>query len=80
MNKDIESLKGVLIEDQSLLQKLNIETGYIWDQATLNDQGLNTIEGNKYAVKYDLENPNNTEVYFIEGFEGVYSLTALQEK
>ena len=77
---DIEDLKGTSIQDQELLTKLNIEEGYLWDRTTLDEQGLTTIEANKYVVEYDLENPNDTEVYFIDGYEGVYSLTALQEK
>ena len=78
--KDIESLKGVLIDDQTILSKLNIEQGYIWDKSTLDEQGLGTIEANKYAVSYNLENPNDCEVYYLEGYDGDYSLTALQEK
>ena len=78
--EDIDSLEGVLIEDSQLLQKLGIEEGYIWDRQALDNQGLNTIEENKYVVTYDLENPNDTEVYFIEGYDGEYSLTSLQEK
>ena len=78
--KDIEELKGNLVEDEAILSKLNIEKGYIWDRDTLNDQGLQTIEANKYIVTYDLNNPNNCEVYFVDGYEGSYSLTDLQDK
>lgn len=77
---DIESLKGVAVEDASLLQKLGIEEGYTWDRGTLDEQGLSTIEENKYVVKYDLDNPNDSEVYYIDGFDGAYSLTDLQDK
>ena len=78
--KDIEELKGTLVEDEATLSKLNIEKGYMWDRDTLNDQGLQTIEANKYIVTYDLDNPNNCEVYFVDGYEGSYSLTDLQDK
>ncbi len=77
---DIDELKGVSIQDQAVLTKLNIEEGYLWDRATLDEQGLTTIEANKYVVEYDLDNPSNSEVYFIDGYEGAYSLTALQDK
>lgn len=78
--KDIENLKGTLIEDQSLLSKLNVQEAYLWSKETLNEQGLSSIDGDKYAVSYNLENPNNCEVYYLDGYEGVYSLTALQAK
>ena len=78
--KDIEELKGTLIEDQDTLTKLNIEEGYLWDRETLDDQGFLTIEANKYVVKYDLDNPNNCEVYYLDGYNGAYSLSDLQEK
>ncbi len=77
---DIETLKGTLIEDQTILTRLNIEEGYLWDKETLDDQGLNSIEANEYAVSYNLENPNDCEVFYLNGYEGEYSLTALQEK
>ena len=77
---DIEELKGTIVEDQTILSKLNIEEGYLWDRSTLDEQGLTTIEGDKYVVKYDLDNPNDIEVYYLEGYDGAYSLTALQEK
>ena len=78
--EDIDELKGVLVEDQELLNKLGIEEGYMWNRETLDEQKCNTIEENKYVVKYDLDNPSDSEVYYIEGYEGAYSLTDLQEK
>ena len=77
---DIDALKGVEVEDPAVLTKLNIEEGFLWDRVTLDEQGLTTIEENKYVVKYDLDNPNNIEVYYLEGYDGAYSLTDLQEK
>ena len=53
---------------------------YEWDQSTLENQGLAKIEANTYIVYYDLDNPNDCEVYYKEGFDGVYSLTQLEEK
>ena len=78
--EDIDDLKGVEIEDQELLSKLEIEEGYIWDRETLDEEGLNAIDANKYAVSYNLDDPNDTEVYYIDGYDGAYSLTAIQEK
>ena len=79
---DIEELKGNTTS-QADLNKINQtddEYYYTWDQATLEEQGLANIDGNKYIVHYDLDNPNNSEVYLIEGYEGSYSLTDLQER
>ncbi len=78
--KDIDELKGVEIEDAALLHKLGIEEGYIWDKETLEEQGLSTIEEDKYVVKYDTNNSSNCEVYYKDGIDGAYSLTQLQEK
>ena len=78
--EDIEELKGSKLEDENILTKLNIEEGYLWDRETLDEQGLTKIEANKYVVKYDLDNPSNCEIYYLDGYEGLYSLTDLQEK
>ena len=45
-----------------------------WSEVDLLNQGLNTIKGDKYIVDYN----NNCEVYYIDGYNGEYSLTALQ--
>ena len=79
--KDIENLVGSVITDEEA-QKLGItnsEQLRKWSSSDLSNQGLTTIEGDKYIVKYDLENPNNSEVYYLEGYEGKYSLTELKD-
>ena len=77
-------LLGNKIEDRQLLNTIGItdegKDAYLWDKATLENQGLNTIEENQYIVYYDTADSNNCEVYYKEGFDGVYSLTDLQEK
>ena len=45
----------------------------------LASQGLSTIDGDVYVVYYDLKDPNNCEVYYLEGYEGMYSLSQLQD-
>ena len=67
---DIDSLKGVTTQS-SVLQSLGLEgeNYYTWDKATLTEQGLSNIEENAYIVHYNLENPNECEVYYIDGFE-----------
>ena len=82
--KDIDSLVGSKITSQEDASKIGIEDNiedielYKWTSEDLNSQGLSTIDGDKYIVKYDLGNPNNCEVYYIDGFDGKYSLTDLQ--
>ncbi len=79
--KDIEILVGSLITDEEA-QKLGIENSEQirkWSSDDLSAQGLSTIEGDKYVVKYDLENPSNSEVYYLEGYEGKYSLSELKD-
>lgn len=51
---------------------------YKMDRESLNQQGLNSIQEDVYYVKYDFENPVNTEVYYINGIDGKYSLTEIQ--
>ena len=78
--KDIETLVGTEITDEEA-QKLGVENSQEirkWNSSDLSSQGLYTIEGDKYIVEYDLENPNNSEVYYLEGYENMHSLTQLQ--
>ena len=81
--KDIENLVGTQISE-SEIQKLNLsdkksEQVRKWSSDDLNSQGLSTIEGDKYVVYYDLSNPNECEVYYIEGYKGKYSLSEMQD-
>ena len=79
--KDIDSLVGSQItEDEA--GKLGI-TNYSdkirkWSSSDLSSQNLSNIKGDTYVVSYDLEDPNNCEVYYLHGYEGNYSLTQLQ--
>lgn len=78
--KDIDSLVGSEIADIEA-QKLNItNSGNLrkWSSSDLSNQNLSTIEGDVYIVYYDLDNPNNCEVYYLNGYQGKYSLTDLQ--
>ena len=78
--KDIENLIGSEITDEEA-QKLRIENSSEirkWSSSDLSEQGLSTIDGDIYVVKYNLEDPNNCEVYYLTGYEGKYSLTDLQ--
>ena len=75
--KDIEALVGSTITDEEA-QKIgqeNSEEVRKWSSSDLSNQGLSSIEGDKYIVKYDLENPSNSEVYYLEGYENMHSLT-----
>lgn len=79
--KDIENLVGTQITDEEA-QKLGItnsEQVRKWSTTDLNTQGLTTIEGDKYVVEYSLEDPNKCEVYYLEGYENMHSLTQLQD-
>ncbi len=78
--KDIENLIGNEITDEET-QKLGIENSSEirkWSSSDLSEQGLSTIDGDIYVVKYNLEDPNNCEVYYLTGYEGKYSLTDLE--
>lgn len=78
--KDIENLIGSEITDEEA-QKLRIENSSEirkWSSSDLSEQGLSTIDGDIYVVKYNLEDPNNCEVYYLTGYEGKYSLTDLE--
>lgn len=78
--KDIDSLIGTPLTDEEA-QKIgltNNENLLKWSNDDLSNQNLSTIEGDIYVVNYDLENPNNCEVYYLNGYQGKYSLTDLQ--
>ena len=84
---EISTLPGVQATDEELniigLQNLSNDDKQKvrkWNDEALQSQGLSTIEGDKYVVKYDLDNPNDSEVYYLEGYDGAYSLSSLQEK
>ena len=72
----VEGKMGVKFENATMFGT----TGdfYKWDRETLDNHGLSIIEADVYYVKYDFDNPSNTEVYYTEGFDGKYSLTELQ--
>ena len=78
--KDIDNLVGNPITDEEA-QKLGVTNSNQickWSRTDLDNQGLSTIEGNVYIVYYDLENPNNCEIYYLNGYHEKYSLTDLQ--
>lgn len=79
--KDIENLVGSEITEEEA-QKIGIEENRDkarkWSSDDLTNQGLSTIEGDIYIVQYNLDNPNNCEIYYLTGYEGKYSLTELQ--
>ena len=79
--KDIENLVGNNISDDEA-QKLglqNSENIRKWSSEDLLGQRLGVIEGDTYVVSYDLENPNNCEVYYLNGYEAKYSLSELKD-
>lgn len=70
-------------EDES--PKMDISKLYIWTVEDLVSEGLNTIkadENNFYIVYYNMEDPNNCEIYYSGGYNAVdcrkYSLTELE--
>ena len=78
--KDIESLVGSQITNEEA-QKLGLENSENirkWSSSDLSSQNLGAIDGDLYIVKYDLENPNNCEIYYLNGYNGNYSLTELE--
>lgn len=79
--KDIESLVGSTITDDEAtkLNLTNSENIRKWSSDDLKSQNLSKIEGDIYVVFYDLEDPNNCEVYYTKGYKGKYSLTELQD-
>lgn len=81
--KDIEDLVGSNASDEEI-QKLGLtekEKNQIRKLSSedLSGQGLSSIEGDVYVVYYDKVNPNNCEVYYLNGYQGKYSLSELQD-
>lgn len=81
--KDIEDLVGSGASDEEI-QKLGLtekEKNQIRKLSSedLSNQGLSSIEGDVYVVYYDKANPNNCEVYYLNGYQGKYSLSELQD-
>ena len=86
--KDIDNLVGNTITDEEKDKlTLNEKTEGLeedeyeilkWSSEDLIGKNLSTIEGEQYVVFYDLNDPNNCEVFYLEGYEGKYSLTELQ--
>ncbi len=82
--KEIDGLVGTQITNEDA-NKINVdissnaENFRKWSSSDLESQGLSTIEGDRYIVHYDIENPNNCEVYYLKGYNGKYSLSELQE-
>lgn len=79
--QDIEALVGAEISDDEgtklgITDKSNARK---MSSEDLTSQGLSTIEGDMYVVLYNLEDPNNCEVYYLDGYEGKYSLSELQD-
>ena len=78
--KDIKQLVGSPITDDEA-NKIGITNSdkiLKWSSNDLISQNLGTIEADTYIVQYDLKNPNNCEVYYLNGYEGKYSLTELK--
>lgn len=78
--KDIKQLVGSPITDDEA-NKIGISNSdkvLKWSVDDLKSQNLSKIKGDTYIVKYDLKDPNSSEVYYLEGYEGIYSLTELQ--
>lgn len=84
--KDIDSLVGTEIteEEARILGISKNEQTRKMSSNDLTSQGLSSsIDGDKYVIYYNIEDPNNCEVYYLEGYNGKHSLTdlqALQEK
>ena len=78
--KDIDILVGNAItnEEANKIGIANNDKLLKWSIDDLKNQNLSRIEGDIYVVQYDLDNPNNCEVYYLKGYEGIYSLTELQ--
>ena len=75
---DNASLVGTTISSQvanTIGEEGNNNKIYVWSSQDLDDQGLSSIEGGKYAVYYE----NNCEVYYLDGYDGKYSLSELQD-
>ena len=78
--KDIEDLVGTSItnEEANKLGITNNDNVRKWSKEDLNNQGLTTIDGNIYIVNYSTDGNNTCEVYYLNGYQGKYSLTELQ--
>ena len=81
--KDIEDFVGSQASDEDI-QKLGLtekEKDQIRKLSSddLSSQGLSSIEGDIYVVYYNKDNPNNCEVYYLNGYQGKYSLSELQD-
>lgn len=82
--KDIDALVGSEIIFEEAV-KLNLTEAWEensdrilkWSSSDLTDQNLGTIQGDIYVVYYDLDDPNNCEIYYLNGYEEKYSLTDL---
>lgn len=72
-----EELNSIGLNNLSNEEKQKIRK---WNYDTLQSQGLSEINPDEYIVQYDLDNPNNCEVYYIKGIQEEKSLTQLQEK
>ena len=81
--KDIEDFVGSQASDEEI-QKLGLtekEKNQIRKLSSedLSGQGSSSIEGDVYVVYYNKDNPNNCEVYYLNGYQGKYSLSELQD-
>ncbi len=85
--KDIDALVGSEIgtEEANKLDITDTANARKLSSSDLESLGLpNSIEENMYIVLYNLEDPNDCEVYYLEGYElegygTMYSLTDLQD-
>ena len=79
--KDIDALVGDEIsnEEANKLGISNKDNARKMSSSALESQGLSKINGDEYIVYYNLDDPNNCEIYYIEGYDGRYSLSELQD-
>ncbi len=73
-------LKTILESENE--SKIDVSKLYVWTKDDLNSQGLNKIDVNEkqfYIVYYNLKDTNACEIYYSQGFQGEYSLSALQD-
>ena len=79
---NLEGVKAIdcaITDDEATkLGRPNSDKILKWSSSDLSNQNLSNIKGDTYVVFYDLDNPNNCEVYYLNGYEGNYSLTQLQ--
>lgn len=74
------NISNELKEELSSLE--NIDKLYVWTEEDLENQGLSNIKTNEtnfYIIYYNLEQKNTCEVYYSLGYEGKYSLSAINE-